>query len=336
MTMAPSQLITENLFEQVLLDPARRGARELFVVSGYASASMVTKHFETATKELSIDLAIDLHIGMTGRDGLSRNTLLGLQSIPRQIGDRSFNCTLSVRGSSNHSKIYVWCDESGPREAFMGSSNYTQLGFKISQSSGTHKETCVEVNPTDAFDYVMAASRGAISYKSPDIGDFIDLFDEDAGLSQAAEEQDANATEENFVDLPLVMQRSSGFGEVHQKAGLNWGQREGRNPNQAYIPIPAKVARDNFFPEKGFHFQVITDDGEAFFCTVAQDGDKALETPSDNSILGKYFRKRLGLESGAFIETEHLLSFGSNIVRIYRDSEDCYRLSFQPGRLAHG
>ena len=81
------------------------------------------------------------------------------------------------------------------------------------------------------------------------------------------------------------------------------------------------------------HFQVITDDGEAFICLVAQDGVKALETLSDNSILGKYFRKRLDLPSGAFIEKEHLMEFGSNLVRIYKESDDCYRLSFQPGRV---
>jgi len=89
--MSTNELITDNLFERVLLEPAKRGANELFVLSGYASASMVTKHFEVASKELSIDLSIDLHIGMSGRDGLSRNTLLGLQSIPRQIAGRSFN-----------------------------------------------------------------------------------------------------------------------------------------------------------------------------------------------------------------------------------------------------
>jgi hypothetical protein len=330
--MPADQLITDDLFERVLLEPAKRGARELFVVSGYASASMVTKHFEVVSKELSIDLAIDLHIGMSGRDGLSRNTLLGLQSIPRQIGSRSFNCSLSVRGQSNHSKVYVWCDESGPKEAFLGSSNYTQLGFGISQTANNHKEICVAVDPIAGFAYVMASAQGGISYKSPDIADYIDLFDEKLFSNMALEESETPAMESAFVDLPLIMTRPSDNGEVHQKSGLNWGQREGRNPDQAYIPIPSTVAKEKFFPEKGVHFQVITDDGEAFICTVAQDGDKALETPSDNSILGKYFRKKLGLASGAFIDKSHLNSFGSNVVRLYKDTDDCYRLSFQPGR----
>ncbi len=330
--MPSNPLISENLFERVLLEPARRGAKELFVISGYASASMVTKHFEVVSRELSMDLSIDLHIGMSGRDGLSRNTLLGLQSIPRHIGDRTFNCSLSVRGESNHSKLYVWCDESGPKEAYLGSSNYTQLGFGISQTSEAHKEICVEVDPNASFDYIMATTRNGISYKSPDIPDFIDLLDERTISNTQDQETASLNTSSTFVDLPLVMSRLHEHGEVHQKSGLNWGQREGRNPDQAYIPVPSTVAKSGFFPERGVHFQVVTDDGEAFICTIAQDGDKALETPSDNSILGKYFRKRLGLPSGAFINKGHLENFGSNLVRIFRDADDSYRLSFQPGR----
>jgi hypothetical protein len=331
--MSINQLISENLFERVLLEPAKRGARELFVLSGYASASMVTKHIEVVSKELSVDLSIDLHIGMSGRDGLSRNTLLGLQSIPRQIGDRSFNCTLSARGESNHSKIYVWCDDSGPKEAYLGSSNYTQLGFGLSQASRSHKEICVAVDPVSAFDCVMASAQGGISYRSPDIANFIDLFDDQLTSKANDDEIPAVETPSTFVELPLVMSRAADQGEVHHKSGLNWGQREGRDPDQAYIPIPSTIAKSKFFPEKGVHFQVVTDDGEAFICTVAQDGDKALETPSDNSILGKYFRKKLGLPPGAYIEKAHLANFGSNLVRIYRETDDLYRLSFQPGRL---
>jgi hypothetical protein len=327
------ELISDNLFERILLEPAKRGARELFILSGYASASMVTRHFEVASKELSIDLAIDLHIGMSGRDGLSRNTLLGLQSIPRQIGDRSFNCSLSVKGQSNHSKVYVWCTDKGPEEAYVGSSNYTQLGFGISDGSAAHKEVCVAVDPVAAFDFILASSKGGISYKSPDLAEFIDLTDENLGTKHSLDEPANEPNSSAYVDLPLVMSRTPAQGEVHQRSGLNWGQREGRNPDQAYIPIPSKIARSNFFPERNVHFQVITDDGEAFICTVAQDNDKALETPSDNSILGKYFRKRLDLPSGTFITKKHLIDFGSNLVRIYKDSDDCYRLSFQPGRF---
>lgn len=45
---------------------------------------------------------------------------------------------------------------------------------------------------------------------------------------------------------------------------------------------------------RGVHFHVMTGDGETSIATVAQDGDKAIHTPAENSILGRYFRRRLG------------------------------------------
>jgi hypothetical protein len=326
----PHEIISSNLFERILLDPIKRGARELFVISGYASASMVTKHFDIAAKDLKVDLSIDLHIGMAGRDGLSRNTLLGLQSIPRQIGDKSFNCTMTTRGRSNHAKLYVWCDAAGPREAYLGSSNYTQFGFGVSQAEMTHSEICTQVDPALAFHYAVNAAKGAISYKSPDIADHVELFDDPGRQSFGHDESDLLEVLSDFVDLPLVVLKGADKNQVHKKSGLNWGQRDGRNPDQAYIPVPAEITKLGFLPERGAHFQVVTDDGEAFICTVAQAGGKAIETPNDNAILGRYFRRRLGLSSGAFVETEDLERFGSNFVRLYRDGDDSYRLSFQP------
>ena len=50
-------------------------------------------------------------------------------------------------------------------------------------------------------------------------------------------------------------------GETGRRSGLNWGQRDGREPNQAYIPLPASVARSGFFPLNRRQFSVLTDDG---------------------------------------------------------------------------
>ena len=332
--MVTTELISGNLFDRILVEPAKRGNSELFVLTGYASAAMVTKHFEVITKELSLELSIDLHIGMTGKDGLSRTTLLGLQSIPRQTAGRKFSCSMNVRGTSNHSKLYVWCNESGPQEAYIGSSNYTQLGFGVTRSAENHKESCVQMDASVAFDYVLSSAKGGISYKSPDITNFIDIFSEPSMDKSAIEESYiTDLASQDYVDLPLVMTRPGENGEVHAKSGLNWGQREGRNPDQAYIPVPSAVSKSDFFPDKGVHFQMVTDDGEAFICTIAQEGNKAIETPNDNSILGKYFRKRLGLNSGEFVTKEHLQQFGSNQVRIYKEDYESFRLFFAPGYM---
>lgn len=60
--------------------------------------------------------------------------------------------------------------------------------------------------------------------------------------------------------------------------GLNWGQRLGREPNQAYIPIPIAIHKEfpNFFPNRKNEFSVITDNGESFVCVIAQENSKAI------------------------------------------------------------
>lgn len=325
------QLIVAELFEKVLVEPVRQGARELHVVTGYASPAMVTKHFEVLKILKLPPISIDILVGMTGRDGLQRDSLLGFQAIPRQSLGNSFDCAFTLAPQSIHSKVFVWSTEDGPVKAFAGSANYTQMGFGVSATSLKHQEVCVEVDPVDAFDYVISRSVGTIGYKNPEISQRIKLTDSKL-FSENDDDISANIASMPFasVVLPLV-QSTKEKGEVHNAAGLNWGQREGRNPDQAYIPIPKLVREANFFPPRGEHFQIVTDDGESFMATVAQDGGKAIEIPHDNSILGKYFRKRLGLESGQFVTTQDLVSYGSNSVKISKIQSDLYKLDFNAG-----
>ena len=325
-------LLASKLFEQILIEPIQRGAKELHIVSGYASPAMVTKQFEYAQQELRSPISINLHVGMTGHDGLSRTNLLGMQAIPRQASGQIFNCTFSTKGKSDHSKIYVWCSDSGPVEAFIGSANFTQFGFGISPSQSGHHETCVRMDPDEAFEYTIVAARGSIGYQSPDIPRYIDLFDDPQRRPDGEVGTDLGTSNTSFAILPLVQARGALAGQTHQKSALNWGQREGREPNQAYIPIPSTVTKSKFFPPRGVHFQVVTDDGQAFICTVAQDGDKALETPTDNSILGKYFRERLGLDLGSFVKQEDLSRYGANSVKFTKVNDESYRLDFKPTR----
>ncbi|ASJ57639.1 hypothetical protein BP422_22055 [Brevibacillus formosus] len=118
--------------------------------------------------------------------------------------------------------------------------------------------------------------------------------------------------------------------EVHEKSGLNWGQRHGREPNQAYIPIPSAIHQQNpgFFPPRKHEFNLITDDGQSFVCVVAQDNNKALESSHDNSILGKYFRIRLGVPLGGKVQTTDLTQYGRDTVRIYKIDDETYYLDF--------
>jgi hypothetical protein len=320
------QLLTQSLFEQVLLDPAESGASELFIVTGYASPTIVTKHLEDLKNRFSSSFSVDVLVGMTGEEGLPQNTALGFRSIPRQSSGSKFSCAYTLPGKSIHSKVYVWCNSDGPHKAWVGSANYTAQGFGIFGHSLKRSEVLTEVEPVEAFEYFLESATNSIDYLHPDLSKYL-VITEDTKPDKTFHDA-LPAGSFNSVALPLV-QTTKQPGEVHNAgAGLNWGQRKGRDPDQSYIPIPSTIGRSGFFPARGVHFQVITDDGESFIAVRAQDGGKAIETPSDNSILGKYFRRKLGLPRGSLITTEDLNRFGSKEVIFTKMDDELFGMVF--------
>lgn len=117
-------------------------------------------------------------------------------------------------------------------------------------------------------------------------------------------------------------------GDVGKKSGLNWGQRGKRNKNEAYIPLPTKIARTGFFPLDEQHFTVLTDDRHQLILRVQQQGDKAITTPLSNAQLGEYFRNRLGLSNGAFVTKADLEAYGRTDVTFYKLDEEQYYMDF--------
>ena len=131
----------------------------------------------------------------------------------------------------------------------------------------------------------------------------------------------------NSVIIPLTIERS-GKKLVPSSSGLNWGQRVGRNEDQAYLPVSAEIQRSKFFPPKGKTFVLKWDDGEEFLCVRAQQNGKAIHTPSDNSLLGRYFRKRLGVNFGDAIVMPHLTRYGRFDVEILKKGNDFFYADF--------
>ena len=129
------------------------------------------------------------------------------------------------------------------------------------------------------------------------------------------------------VTLPLTTKKK-GETVVPYSSGLNWGQRPGRNPNQAYLPVPVEVQRLPFFPDRGEYFLIECDDKKIFKCVRAQANGKAIETPADNSLLGVYFRERLGVPLGHLVTINHLLRYGRVSYDIYRIESHKFLLDF--------
>ena len=131
----------------------------------------------------------------------------------------------------------------------------------------------------------------------------------------------------NYERLSLTT-KSQGHERVPSVSGLNWGQRVGRNENQAYLAVPVSVQQTGFFPPIGDHFMMNCDDGTSFVCVRAQQNGKAIHTPYDNSLLGKYFRSRLGVEFGDPVLMVHLINYGRTSVDVFKDGENKYYLDF--------
>jgi len=62
-------------------------------------------------------------------------------------------------------------------------------------------------------------------------------------------------------------------------------------------------------------------------CTAQANG-KAIHTPENNSLIGKYFRKRLGVAQGASVRLTDVLKYGRVDVDFYKFDEESFYMDF--------
>jgi len=316
-------MITEQIFQKVLLDPAMRGGDTLCAVAGYATAAMAFHHQELLRKE-GIRASVRLIVGMGPAGGILFQNHLAFKQLVREDW---LECNYVRHLPQVHTKSYVWLKNGMPLSAFLGSANYTQQAFL-----GGQREALAGFDPDRGFAYFRSLLDETVSCTDGAAQELVSM-DNSAMRPQGdfceAPQFVADNTAASYgssVDLSFL-DRS---GQVPEKSGLNWGQRSGREPNQAYIHIPADIGNSGFFPERGVHFSLCADDGEVLICTRAQDNGKAIETPHDNSILGKYFRRRAGLSDGSKVLKEDLERYGRTGVTIRRVDGETFSLDFSP------
>lgn len=312
--------IWPNVYGEIIKKPYEQGREHLRVLTGYASSAFVHHLLYTYDR-----LKIDLILGMAKKDAIAiwdHNEYIKLVAKTGRLRVRYFNNTPPI-----HSKVILWTGKDGKIDlAYVGSSNFTWNGFR------DYQEIMVSADPTEAAK-AFPADETLKDCTDDDIFEHFNMR-----YQREANESDIDtaylgsiAGEYPSVELKLTQRRDN---QVHMRSGLNWGQREGREPNQAYIPIPSEIHKNNpdFFPDLGVEFTVVTDDGESFVCTVAQQGRKAIHTNHDNSILGKYFRKRLGVPLGERVERCHLDQYGRDFVTLYKLNDNTYFMDFAARR----
>lgn len=323
----PSDLIRDELYQKVLLEPSKLDVNNLYIVSGYASSAMAFHHAESL-KAINSNVFVHLIVGMVGKDGLSVANHRAFQKLMNYDLSGRFECSYLIERPAVHSKVYAWTDNSKSVSGFTGSANYSQQAF----IGNRQREIITNCNPTDAFDYYQHLISDTIYCTDKGAEELIAL---NSGTRVYSPSLSSKAKTE-----PLIQKQSSEnlshikcsfinkSREVSQSSGLNWGQRKGREPNQAYISLTIEICSSNFFPPRATHFTVNTDDGQIMICTRAQDNGKAIQTPHNNSLLGEYFRKRLGVPLSEPVKMEHLLKYGRTDIDFYKIDDENYYMDF--------
>lgn len=329
-------MITKNLFDKVLIDPVKNGADTLYVVSGYATAAMTFHHFESLRKNQGKQIKINLIVGMCPSDGLSLSNHKAFQQLAGVDFPNYFECSYIVKPPQVHSKVYAWFQGEKPLVGFIGSANYTQNAFSKSQ-----RELLISCDPKLGRDYFQSLISDSIYCTHNEIENHIEFY-RDTFYSHRKKEQLEKqglslitSGDPELQNLPAVrVSLLDRKGNVQKTAGLNWGFRQDqvskRNKNEAYIQLRPEVYKSDFFPKRTIHFTVLTDDNKTLICTRAQKDEHghAIETPHNNSLIGEYFRNRLGLSNGAFVTKDHLLRYGRTDIDFYKIDDETYFMDF--------
>ena len=323
-------MFSENLFDEVLLQPAKSGANKLYVVSGYATAAMALRHLEML-RENNCGVEIELIVGMSSLDGLSQTNHRGFQELVQTSYNGVFSCSYLTEMPPVHSKIYSWFCDDKPFCGFIGSANYTQTAFGKRQ-----REVMATADPQKGFDYFQELVPQTIYCDNIEAENIVQIYNARSYTrarreTEAIQQQEATTAtlETGLIGLSSVkLTFLDKAGNLPQISGLNWGQRPGRNRNQAYIKLPADITRTDFFPNRPIQFTVLTDDEKILTCARAQDNGKAIHTPQNNSQMGEYFRNRLGVPNGSPILLEDLIKYGRTDVSVYKIDDETYCMDF--------
>jgi len=325
-------LLTDNLYEKVLLDPINRGFTDLKIVSGYASAPMVSNHFETI-KEKKLEIhSIELVVGMAPKDGIYISDHQGFIDSKQTIYPNQFDCKYVFHPPAVHSKLYIWNNAKGDVEAYIGSANYTQNAF-IRRGNEEVLSLC---DGTSALNYFKYLDPKTVYCDYSEVEENLLIYTREDLLKQAKRKQDEINQDETLADssigqsIKLSLLSVQKGGEVPARSGLNWGHRGTRDRNEAYLSVPSKIYKTDFFPPIGEVFSLITDDNKTILCVIAQENGKAIQSTQNNSYMGEYFRNRLGLASGQYVTKEDLLKYGRTDVEISKIDDNTYSLDFSP------
>lgn len=311
-------------------------SNNIIIVSGYVGYQTIKMLCEQCS-----DVHITVVYGMYGSERISQPLHLALMEVQRQYS----NITILYSTIPVHSKIYTWNCDAKIEKALVGSAN-----FSISGMMNDYKEILSDVEQNtystlkEYCDYVLSK---AISCNDAEVK-FQKVF-KASGHSKLVQPLLAKN-----VCRATLLDRN---GIVSKKSGLNWGLSNGHvSEGDAYIRITSNYIKlfPSLFPPKKYvgmdnplsngkknrendEVELIWDDGEKMIGLLEGQQTKTinglvypkqLSTSPSKSILGKYLRKRLGVDLNHTITKRDLLRYGRTSIDISLVGEGIYYLDF--------
>lgn len=336
-------MYTENLDQYILIRPAEtKKCNSLKIVTGYTDIECITRHLIALSEIDGLGkVFVEMILGMTSNKGLTEKKHKDILNLISRISDDKgmphFSCRYKFKGEDIHSKVYIWCKDEKPAFAFCGSANYSMNAFH------KRREAMEACDATEALGYYNSLLCDTISCNDSTLASKLHFSKSCEKSAETDEFNIENLSWEMFagktpidectVSLLMANEEGTGFG-----SGLNWGIRKDgtkREHDQAYIPYNAKNRKDGFFPLKKKPseknnpiFKVVPNGFDPFFMRIAQQGNKGIQTAESNSLLGQFFRKKLGVPSGTFITKEMLENYGKTYVVFRKYREDLFTLEF--------
>ena len=328
----------KDLYRKAFIDPVlERGMQNLTIISGFGYPSMAYQHLTDLEKE---DINLKLAVGM----GVQKPDKMGFTRIENTFEGR-FSCFVLPSGFKTHSKIYQWDNDQGQIETFIGSANYsrTALFDRYQQNEVLYKVrdssvVSIKAYISELYNNTIPISESVVEETDPRILDN-ETIDTNLELPNGG-----------CIDLPprnglpgvrqSLLDRS---GSLPERSGLNWGNRPelNRQPSEAYIKVSATLQRKNFLPHtKGEHFLMqdmhdenfifiaATAGGGSFINADGTKGPKQIESHEDNTIIGKFFRRKLNLNEDSIVKKEDLLRYGKTYIDIYKINDETYLIDF--------
>ncbi len=309
----------EIIAKKILLEPLRGTYNRLCILVNTATPSMISwvlsLYKKRKMKCISIELII-ASISEHGIDSISHNGFKTLHTQNNFCEGINISCSYLCDRYYNGKNLYIWMNDNDPIKAFETIYDFSQISMLRK-----HETYISECDPEKAYSTYEEMEKNSIFCNHNEIEEYICIYLPNCIIDNAV----YDLSSEN-VRLSLLSRN----GEIGKRSGLNWGQRKGRNKNEAYIHLPKKVAESGFFPLNKQHFLVLTDDRHLLQLRVAQENDKAITTPASNAQLGEYFRNRLNLANGAYVHKNDLLSYGRTDVTFYKIDEEQFFMDFSP------